>query len=179
MQVTALLVAPLTLSGTASAQTIPDSVGKSSSGLPPILINVGFEPPLNGQIPLDTAFHDETGQSVRLGDYFGQQKPVLLALVYYGCPMLCNQVEQGVVGALKMLSFNAGRDYEVVFVGFDPRESPDMAAQKKEAALKHYGRRETASGASALATSGSPVPSATPTRFTESTPERSSRLRSP
>jgi protein SCO1/2 len=146
VQVTALLVASLMMYGAANAQTIPDSVGKSSSGLPTVLINVGFEPPLNGQIPLDTAFHDETGQSVRLGDYFGQQKPVLLALVYYGCPMLCNQVEQGVVGALKMLSFNAGRDYDVVFMSFDPRESPDMAAQKKEAALKHYGRRETASG---------------------------------
>jgi protein SCO1/2 len=71
---------------------------------------------------------------------------VLLALVYYGCPMLCNQVEQGVVGSLKMLSFNAGRDYEVVFVSFDPRESPDMAAQKKVSALSHYGRPDTAAG---------------------------------
>jgi protein SCO1 len=60
--------------------------------------------------------------------------------------MLCNQVEQGVVGSLKMLSFNAGRDYEVVFVSFDPRETPDLAAQKKTAALSHYGRPETASG---------------------------------
>jgi protein SCO1/2 len=71
---------------------------------------------------------------------------VLLALVYYGCPMLCNQVEMGVVGSLKMLSFNAARDYEVVFVSFDPRETPDMAAQKKTAALSRYGRPETASG---------------------------------
>jgi protein SCO1/2 len=111
-----------------------------------VLINVGFEPPLNGQIPLDLAFRDESGRDVRLGDYFGHQKPVLLALVYYGCPMLCNQVEQGVVGSLKMLSFNASRDFDVVFVSFDPRESPDMAARKKEAALSHYGRPATASG---------------------------------
>jgi protein SCO1/2 len=136
----------LMLSIAAQAQTIPDNVGKSSTGLPPVLINVGFEPTLNGQIPLDLAFRDEAGRDVRLGDYFGQQKPVLLALVYYGCPMLCNQVEQGVVGSLKMLSFNAGRDFDVVFVSFDPRESPDMAAQKKAAALSHYGRRETAAG---------------------------------
>jgi protein SCO1/2 len=71
---------------------------------------------------------------------------VVLALVYYGCPMLCNQVEMGVVGTLKMLSFTPGHDYEVVFVSFDPRENPAMAAQKKESAMSHFGRRETASG---------------------------------
>jgi protein SCO1/2 len=109
------------------------------------LRNVGFEPPLNGQMPLNANFKDETGRDVRLGDYFGH-KPVLLALVYYGCPMLCNQVEQGVVGSLKMLAFNAGRDFDVVFVSFDPRETPDMAAQKKVSALSHYGRPDTAEG---------------------------------
>ena len=126
-------------------QTIPGNVGTSSAGLPVALRNVGFEPPLNGQIPLDLGFHDENGRDIRLGDYFGH-KPVLLALVYYGCPMLCNQIEQGVVGSLKMLSFNAGREYEVVFVSFDPRETPDMAAQKKVSALSHYGRPDTAAG---------------------------------
>lgn len=126
-------------------QTIPGNVGTSSAGLPVALRNVGFEPPLNGQVPLDLGFQDETGREVRLGDYFGH-KPVLLALVYYGCPMLCNQVEQGVVGSLKMLSFNAGSDFEVVFVSFDPRETPDMAAQKKVSALSHYGRLNTAAG---------------------------------
>jgi len=140
------IAALLTLCAAASAQTIPGDVGKSSAGLPTALLNVGFEPPLNGQLPLDLGFRDEAGREVRLRDYFGQQKPVLLALVYYGCPMLCNQVEQGVVGSLKMLSFNAGRDYDVVFVSFDPRETPDMAAKKKESALAHYGRRETQSG---------------------------------
>jgi protein SCO1/2 len=129
----------------ASAQTIPDNVGKSSAGLPVQLQNVGFEPQLNAQMPLDVNFRDESGRDVRLRDYFGD-KPVLLALVYYGCPMLCNQVEQGVVGSLKMLSFNAGRDYEVIFVSFDTRETPDMAAKKKLAALSHYGRPETAPG---------------------------------
>src|ERR1700674_5548601 len=118
---TAAIVALLALSVAAGAQTIPDSVGKSSSGLPAQLQNVGFEPQLNAQLPLDTNFRDESGRDVKLRDYFGG-KPVLLALVYYGCPMLCNQVEMGVVGSLKMLSFNAGRDYEVVFVSFDTRE---------------------------------------------------------
>jgi protein SCO1/2 len=139
------IAALLALSCASFAQTAPDNIGKSSAGLPAALQNVGFEPPLNGQMPLDLGFLDETGRQVRLRDYFGQ-KPVLLALVYYGCPMLCNQVEQGVVGSLKMLSFNAGRDYEVVFVSFDPRETPDMAARKKETAMSHYGRPETAPG---------------------------------
>jgi protein SCO1/2 len=132
-------------SASVSAQTIPDNVGASSSGLPVALRNVGFEPPLNGQIPLALRFKDEAGNDVAFGDYF-HGKPVVLALVYYGCPMLCNQVEQGVVGSLKMLSFNPGNDYEVVFVSFDSRESADMAAQKKTSALKHFGRPQTAAG---------------------------------
>ena len=140
------IAALLTLGALVGAQTIPGSVGKSSAGLPPALLNVGFEPPLDGQLPLDLGFRDEANRAVHLRDYFGQRKPVLLALVYYGCPMLCNQVAQGVVGSLKMLSFNAGRDYEVVFVSFDARETPDMAAKKKESAMAHYGRQETASG---------------------------------
>jgi protein SCO1 len=113
--------------------------------MPAQLQNVGFDPQLNAQIPLDLPFVDENGANVRLRDYF-KQKPVVLAFVYYGCPILCNQVEQGVVGALRMLSFTPGRDYEVVFVSFDPRESPNMAAQKKNSALAHFRRPETASG---------------------------------
>jgi protein SCO1/2 len=129
----------------ASAQAVPSGTGPAAQNMPSVLRNVGFEPQLNAHLPLDLAFRDETGRNVQLRDYF-TQKPVLLALVYYGCPMLCNQTEQGVVGALRMLSFNPGRDYEVVFVSFDPRESPDMAAQKKESALVHFRRPETASG---------------------------------
>jgi len=129
----------------ARAQTIPSDVGTAAVNMPPALRQVGFEPTLNAPMPLDLLFRDETGHAVHLRDYF-HQKPVLLAFVYYGCPMLCNQVEQGVVGSLKMLSFTPGRDYEVVFVSFDPRESPDMAAGKKQAALAHYGHPETAAG---------------------------------
>ena len=139
------IAALLALSRAAAAQTIPDNVGKSSSGLPAQLQNVGFEPQLNAQLPLDVNFRDESGREVQLREYFGR-KPVLLALVYYGCPMLCNQVEMGVVGSLKMLSFNPSRDYEVLFVSFDPRETPDMAAKKKAAALSRFGRPETAAG---------------------------------
>lgn len=141
----AIVVLAFAAVASAGAQTTPANLGKSSAGLPSQLQNVGFEPPLNGQIPLDLGFRDESGRDVTLREYSGQ-RPVLLALVYYGCPMLCNQVEMGVVGSLKMLSFTPGRDYEVVFVSFDPRENPAMAAQKKESALSHFGRRDTASG---------------------------------
>src|SRR5579863_4017596 len=89
-------VALLALSSAAGAQTIPSTVGKPSSGLPAQLQNVGFEPQLNAQVPLDLHFLDESGRDVQLRDYFAR-KPVVLALVYYGCPMLCNQVEMGVV----------------------------------------------------------------------------------
>ncbi len=129
----------------ASAQAVPSDTGPAAGSMPSVLENVGFKPQLNAHLPLDLAFRDETGRDVQLHEYF-TQKPVLLALVYYGCPMLCNQTEQGVVGALRMLSFNPGRNYEVVFVSFDPRESPDMAAQKKESAMTHFRRPETASG---------------------------------
>ncbi len=128
----------------ANAQAAPDA-GPAAQTMPPILRNVGFEPTLNAHLPLDLPFRDEAGRNVQLREYF-TKKPVVLALVYYGCPMLCNQTEQGVVGALRMLSFNPGSDYEVVFVSFDPRESPDMAAQKKETAMTHFRRPETADG---------------------------------
>jgi protein SCO1 len=143
---TAVLLTLLAFCGIASAQTIPGNVGKSSSGLPLALLNVGFEPPLNGQIPLDLPFRDETGADVRLRQYFARQKPVLLALVYYTCPMLCDQVQMGVVGSLKMLSFNAGQDFDVVFVSFDPKDSPESAAKKKYSLLSHYNRPQTAGG---------------------------------
>lgn len=139
--IAALLLATCTL----HAQTIPGNVGPTAATMPAALQNVGFEPPLNGQMPLDLAFRDEAGRNVQLREYFGQ-KPVVLAFVYYGCPMLCDQVEQGVVGVLRMLSFNPGRDYEVVFVSFDSRETPQMAAEKKKKALARFRRPETDSG---------------------------------
>jgi protein SCO1/2 len=127
------------------AQTIPANVGPSASTMPAALRNVGFEPPLNGQMPLDLRFRDESGRDVSLREFFGQ-KPVVLAFVYYNCPMLCDQVQMGVVGSLRMLSFNPGRDYEVLFVSFDSRDTPELAAEKKKTALSHFRRPETASG---------------------------------
>src|SRR5215475_15044273 len=128
------------------AQALPDNAGQASTGMPAILQNVAFRPELNAQLPLDTPFTDENGASVTLGSYLHQRKPVLLAFVYYGCPMLCTQLEQGVVGSLRMLSFNPGRDYEVVFVSFDDRDTPQTAAEKKATAMSKFHRPETAPG---------------------------------
>jgi len=136
----------LAAAGRSFAQMAPDNVGQPSNGMPAILQNVTFRPELNAQMPLDAPFTDEAGKSVQLSQYFHQQRPVLLAFVYYGCPMLCTQLEQGVVGSLRMLSFNPGRDYEVVFVSFDDRDTPEMAAAKKNTAMDHFRRKETAAG---------------------------------
>jgi protein SCO1/2 len=141
----AVVLALMLAASTLRAQTVPANTGPAAAAMPAALQNVGFEPPLNGQMPLNLAFRDETGRNVQLREYFGQ-KPVVLAFVYYGCPMLCNQVQQGVVGVLRMLSFNPGRDYEVVFVSFDSRETPEMAAEKKKKALDHFRRPETDTG---------------------------------
>jgi len=130
---------------TCRAQMIPDDVGKSSNGLPPALINVGFDPQLNAQIPLDTPFVDEYHQPVSLRDFSGK-KPMVLAFVYFTCPMLCHQVEQAVVGTLKMISFNPGSDYQVVFISFDPSDTPDAALKKKHEALSRFARPSTEPG---------------------------------
>jgi protein SCO1/2 len=129
----------------AQAQMIPDNVGQSSNGLPPALVNVGFDPELHKQIPPDAAFTDENGRSVQLKEYFGK-KPVVLAFVYFTCPMLCNQVEQTLVGTLKMISFNPGADYQVVFISFDPSDTPDAALKKKHEAMSRFARPGTEPG---------------------------------
>jgi protein SCO1/2 len=112
---------------------------------PPTLQNVGIEQRLNAQVPPDLAFLDETGKAVKLGDYFGK-KPLILDLVYYNCPMLCGESLAGLTGALRLVKFDAGDQFDVVIVSFDPRETPDMAAAKKIDYVKRYGRVNTASG---------------------------------
>src|SRR5712692_8255496 len=155
------LAALLLATGTAlRPQAVPSNAAPAAAAMPAALRNVGFEPPLNGQMPLDLPFRDETGRGVQLHEYFGQ-KPVVLAFVYFGCPMLCEQVQQGVVGVLRMLSFNPGRDYEVVFVSFDARETPDMAAEKKKTALSHFRRPGTDSGWHFLTGSNESIEAAT------------------
>src|SRR5690242_1310057 len=112
---------------------------------PPGLQNVGIEQHLDEQIPADLNFRDETGKPVRLGDYFGK-KPMILNLVYYNCPMLCGEVLSGLEGALRVLKFGVGKEFDVLTVSFDPRETPDMATKKKAELLKRYGRPGAAEG---------------------------------
>ena len=112
---------------------------------PPGLKNVGIEQHLDEQIPPDLAFRDETGKPVRLGDYFGK-RPVILNLVYYQCPMLCGEVLSGLESALRVLKFDVGKEFDVLTVSFDPRETPDMATKKKAEFLKRYGRPGAADG---------------------------------
>ena len=105
--------------------------GNPSSGLPPALRDVRLEQKLDQQLPLDLVFRDESGQEVKLGQYFGQ-KPVVLALVYYDCPMLCTQVLNGMVTSFRVLPFQIGKEFDVVTVSFDPRETSALAASKKK-----------------------------------------------
>lgn len=120
----------------------------TSNGLPTALQEIGIEQKLGEQIPLDTEFKDESGKTVKLGDYFSKGKPVVLALVYYECPMLCNQVLNGLTGSLKGVSFDAGKEYEVVAISFDAKENdkPDLAKNKKISYLERYGRPNTEKG---------------------------------
>ena len=98
-----------------------------------------FEQRLNEQLPLDLPFKDENGAAVKLGDYFGR-KPVVLAFVYYECPMLCTQVLNGLESALRVINESVGREFDVVTVSFDPRETPVLASGKKKAYLDRYQR---------------------------------------
>jgi len=116
-----------------------------SSQMPAALQNVAFEQRLNEQLPLDLPFKDEAGRSVKLGDYFGR-KPVVLAFVYYECPMLCTQVLNGLESALRVLNETVGREFDVVTVSFDPRETPVLAAGKKKAYLERYQRASAEQG---------------------------------
>ena len=110
-----------------------------------ILKEVGIDQRIGERLPLDVTFHDETGRDVRLGDFF-RGRPVVLALAYYDCPMLCTQVLNGMTGSLKTLSFDAGKDFDVVVVSIDPRDSYQMAAAKKDSYVRDYGRPQTAAG---------------------------------
>jgi len=106
---------------------------------PPGLKNVGIQQNLNQPIPPDLMFQDDLGRSVRLGDLFGK-RPIILNLVYYNCPMLCGEVLSGLENSLRMMSFNVGKEFDVITVSFDPAETPAMAAKKKAEFLGRYQR---------------------------------------
>jgi protein SCO1/2 len=113
--------------------------------LPKILDKVTITQKLNQPLPLAAKFVDETGKPVLLGDYFGK-RPVILALVYYNCPILCSEELKGLTGALEMVNFVPGKDFDVVVISIDPAEKPDLAASQKRKYLKFYGHPETAAG---------------------------------
>ncbi len=129
-------------------KTYDPSQAGVSAGLPPVLKTVGIEQHLNGQLPFDAEFKNEDGNAVKLGSYFGKGRPVILALVYYECPMLCNEVLNGLTGSLKGISFDAGRDFDVIAISFDARENdkPDLAKNKKASYLARYERANAENG---------------------------------
>lgn len=119
-----------------------------SNGMPEALKEVGIEQRLGEQLPLETVFKDENEQPVKLGSYFNKGRPIILALVYYECPMLCNEILNGLTGSLKGMSFDAGKEFDVVAISFDARENkkPDLARNKKASYMERYGRPGTEKG---------------------------------
>jgi protein SCO1 len=148
-QIMGASVAFALLAAAAAAQSNVPGVnpkpGVPSSQMPSVLSKVTFEQHLNEQLPLDLPFRDEDGRPVRLGDYFGQ-RPVVLAFVYYECPMLCTQVLNGLTTSLTVLEETVGREFDVVAVSFDARETPALASGKKKSHLDRYKRPESAAG---------------------------------
>lgn len=123
------------------------SVG-TANGIPEPLKQVGIEQKLGARLPLELEFKNEVGQPVKLGDYFKRGKPVIVTFVYFECPMLCNQVLNGLTGSLKGVSFDAGNEFEVVAVSFDSKENekPGLAQNKKASYMERYGRPGTEGG---------------------------------
>jgi protein SCO1 len=133
----------IALVASASAQmggNMNSSADLQSNTRPSVLTQVGIDQRLGQQLPLDLKFRDEYGKDVTLGNYFNQKRPVLLALVYYDCPMLCTQVLNGMTSALGVLKFSAGKEFDVLAVSFDPRETPEIAAAKKKTYIARYRR---------------------------------------
>ena len=112
---------------------------------PPALREVGIDQRLGESLPLDAPFRDDHGQSVTLGDFFGR-KPVVLVMTYFECPMLCTLVLNGLTKTLKTMNFEPGKEFDVVVVSFDPRDTPELAAKKKATYVAEYGRVVTADG---------------------------------
>jgi protein SCO1/2 len=108
-------------------------------GPPDVAREVGIDQKLDSQVPLDARFRDEAGGEVRLGDYFGE-KPVVLVLAYYRCPKLCNVVLNAMLQTFREMSFTVGKEFNVVTISFDPRETPELAAAKKRSYVEKYGR---------------------------------------
>ncbi|MCD9185507.1 MAG: SCO family protein [Pyrinomonadaceae bacterium] len=131
-----------------SPKTYDPNRAETSNGLPNVLKTVGIEQKLGDQLPMDAVFKNEDGKQVRIGDYFGKGRPVILALVYYECPMLCNEVLNGLTGSLKGISFDAGKEFDILAISFDARENdkPDLAKNKKAGYIERYQRPNSENG---------------------------------
>ncbi len=110
-----------------------------------VVTQVGFDQKLGVRLPMDLHFRDDSGRDLALGELFGR-RPVILVPVYYQCPMLCNQVLNGLTRTLKPLAIDAGKDFDVVAFSINPSETPELAAKKKAGYLERYERPGTASG---------------------------------
>jgi protein SCO1/2 len=141
----AMLAAPAGVSAQYGTAPGADRAADPSANKPGVLSRIGIDQKLNQQIPLDLLFTDESGREVKLGEYFGK-RPVVLALVYYECPMLCTQVLTGIVTAIGVLDFSVGREFDVVAVSINPKEGPQLASQKKAAYVQRYKRPGTEQG---------------------------------
>ncbi len=115
------------------------SASAQESTTPAILSKVGITQNLNAQIPPDLMFRDETGKSVRIGDFFGQ-KPIVLSLVYFDCPALCTEVLNGELRTMKAISLDLGKDFDAVTVSFEPKDTPALAKAKRDVYIGQYGR---------------------------------------
>ncbi len=129
----------------ALAQPQPSTTGAPAAEVPAQLRDVGFDQNLNQMLPLDVELTDEHGRAVKIGDYFGK-RPVVVAFVYYGCPMLCLQSLSSLAATLGVLSENPGEDFEVVSVSIDPRETPALALEKKNHYVERSGKPSIAQG---------------------------------
>jgi protein SCO1/2 len=109
------------------------------------LKKIKFDQKLGAQVSPDLQFRDESGKLVKLGSYFGK-KPVILVLGYYGCPMLCTFVLNGMVGSLQDIKWEIGNQFQVINVSIDPNETPALAAAKKKAYVRRYGRHDASAG---------------------------------
>lgn len=121
------------------------NAGPSAPFVPKYLQGVGIDQKLNAQIPLDAQFKDEFGDPVKLGDYV-RQRPAILALVYYTCPALCDQILEGMVRGLRPLSLKPGRDFDIIAISINPSEGPADALTKRQDYLKLYSRTASPQG---------------------------------
>lgn len=95
---------------------------------------------LGGALPTDAAFRDQDGKAVRLGDYFDGKRPTLLVFAYHTCPMLCSLVLDATVRTLNEVNWTVGREFDVVSISIDPKDTPETATRKRAQVVGTYVR---------------------------------------